>query len=140
VWIALMAIVILAGSANAILAQEAEVPVQEHVLDNGMKLLLVERHDAPSVSAGWVAHVGSANESYGVTGIAHLFEHMMFKGTHTIGTSDAAKELAIMEQLDELRGEMEIEYSKLREAKLRGEVTGSIYLPENQTDRLADLR
>jgi len=139
-WFVLAAIVVLIGAAGAAFAQEAEVPVQEHVLDNGMKLLLVERHDAPSVSAGWVAHVGSANESYGITGIAHLFEHMMFKGTHTIGTSDAAKELAIMDQLDELRGEMEIEYSKLREAKLRGEITGSIYLPENQTDRLGELR
>ena len=47
---------------------------------------------------------------------------------------------AVQEQLDELRGEMEIEYSKLREAKLRGEVTGSIYLPENQTPRLPELR
>ena len=35
----------------------------------------------PAVAAGWVAHVGSANERPGITGIAHLFEHMMFKGT-----------------------------------------------------------
>jgi predicted Zn-dependent peptidase len=133
-------LVALACATGTVLAQDAKVPVQEHLLDNGMKLLLVERHDAPSVSAGWVAHVGSANESYGITGIAHLFEHMMFKGTQTIGTTDASKELAIMEELDELRGEMEIEYTKLREAKRRGEVTGSIYLPENQTERLAELR
>ena len=58
----------------------------------GMKLLLVERHASPTVAAGWVAHVGSVNETTGITGIAHLFEHMMFKGTTTIGTRDHQRE------------------------------------------------
>ena len=65
-----------------------QVPVVEKTLSNGMKLLMVERHDEPTVSGGWVAHVGSANERPGITGIAHLFEHMMFKGTPTIGTTN----------------------------------------------------
>ncbi len=121
-------------------AQEAKVQVQEFTLDNGMRFLLVERHDSPTVSAGWVAHVGSANETYGVTGIAHLFEHMMFKGTTTIGTKDYAKEKEIMDRLDAIRAEMEKEYSKLREAKRRGDLTGNIYAPENQTPRLEELR
>ena len=72
-------------------AQEAKVPVQEFTLDNGLKLLLVERHDNPTVSAGWVARVGSANEPAGVTGIAHLFEHMMFKGTPSCGPEEFAR-------------------------------------------------
>ncbi len=124
----------------AAIAQEARVPVQEFTLDNGMKLLLVERHDAPSVSAGWVAHVGSANESYGLTGIAHLFEHMMFKGSKTIGTSNYAAEAEIMARLDAVRQQMEAEYTLLRDAKRRGEISGTIYDPENQTPRLAELR
>jgi len=49
--------------------------VVEKQLANGMRLLLVERHDEPSVAGGWVADVGSANERPGMTGIAHLFEH-----------------------------------------------------------------
>jgi len=53
----------------------------------------VERHDDPSVAGGWVAHVGSANERPGITGIAHLFEHMMFKGTPTIGTTNYERDL-----------------------------------------------
>ena len=65
-----------------------KVPVTEHTLPNGMKFLFLERHDDPSVAGGWVAHVGSANERPGITGIAHLFEHMMFKGTPTIGTKN----------------------------------------------------
>ena len=71
-----------------LLAQQ--VPVVEKTLSNGMRLLLVERHDDPAVAGGWVAHVGSSNERPGITGIAHLFEHMMFKGTPTIGTTNYA--------------------------------------------------
>ncbi len=123
-----------------VVAQDANVPVQEVFLDNGMKLLMVERHESPTVSAGWVAHVGSVNEQVGATGIAHLFEHMMFKGSATIGTSDFEAESEIMARLDAIRLEMEAEYELMREAKRRGELSGSIYLPENQTERLAELR
>ncbi len=134
----LMMAVMLCTLAAA--AQEAKVPVQEFFLDNGMKILMVERHDSPTVSAGWVAHVGSVNEEAGATGIAHLFEHMMFKGSETIGTSDFEQEAAIMAQLDALRIEMEAEYEVMREMKRAGEIEGSIYLPENQTEKLAELR
>lgn len=137
--IAVTAAIVLGISVGAGAATGTQVPVEEHFLDNGMRLLLVERHENPTVIGGWVAHVGSANEEAGVTGIAHLFEHMMFKGSKTIGTTDAAKELEIMDRLDALRAEMEVEYSKMREAKRRGEVEGSIYLPENRTPALEEL-
>ena len=137
---ALIPAVLIALGGTVLMAQEANVPVNEVTLANGMKLLLVERHQAPTVAAGWIAHVGSANESYGATGIAHLFEHMMFKGTRTIGTTDFEREAEIMAELDQIRDQMEQEYSALREAKRRGDVTGSIYLPENQTPRLGELR
>ena len=71
----------------ALLASPAcaqKVPVIEKTLSNGMRLLLLPRHDEPTVAGGWVAHVGSANERPGITGIAHLFEHMMFKGSKNI--------------------------------------------------------
>ena len=135
---ALVMAVLLGGLAAA--AQDAKVPVQEVFLDNGMKLLMVERHESPTVSAGWTAHVGSVNEEVGATGIAHLFEHMMFKGSRTIATSDYQSEAEIIEELDQIRLQMEDEYATMREAKRRGEITGSIYLPENQTERLAELR
>ena len=134
----LLILLVVAVSPTA-QAREAAVPVEEITLDNGMKLLLVERHASPTIAAGWVAHVGSVNETTGITGIAHLFEHMMFKGTTTIGTRDHQREAEIMSQLDDLRTEMEIEYATLRDAKLRGEITGSIYAPENRTERLVEL-
>src|ERR1041384_2089074 len=74
--------------AVAATARAQKVPVVEKTLDNGMRVLMVERHDEPTIAGGWVAHVGSSNEKPGMTGIAHLFEHMMFKGSHTIGPKD----------------------------------------------------
>src|SRR5439155_15754838 len=76
------------------------VPVEEHVLENGLRLLLVPRKGDPNIAAGWIARVGSVNERPGITGIAHLFEHMMFKGTRVIGTRNIEKNLEIMASLD----------------------------------------
>ena len=75
---------------------KAEVPVESFELDNGMKFLLVPMQEKTTVAAGWVAHVGSANERPGITGLSHLFEHMMFKGTHVIGTKDYARDVEII--------------------------------------------
>ena len=69
--------------AAAPLAAQA-IPIVEKTLSNGMRLVMVERHDQPTIALGWMARVGSADERPGMTGIAHLFEHMMFKGTRTI--------------------------------------------------------
>src|SRR5262249_54239213 len=63
-----------------------------HVLDNGWTFILVERPVAPVFSFATVANVGAAQESPGITGLAHMFEHMAFKGTPNIGTSDYAAE------------------------------------------------
>jgi predicted Zn-dependent peptidase len=140
----LVAAAILLAGMSVATAQDAaqdfaQVPIQEFTLDNGLKVLMIERRDSPVVTAGWIAHVGSVNESYGITGIAHLFEHMMFKGTRVVGTTDIEAELEIMAKLDAVRAEMTKEYTLLREAKRRGEVKGSIYLPENRTERLEEL-
>ncbi len=130
-----LAALLVAGALGA-----QQVKVREEVLPNGMKLLLVERHDSPTVSCGWVARVGSVNETPGITGISHLFEHMMFKGTKTIGTSDYAKDAEIMASQDAVRAEMEKEYTLLREKLRRGEISGNIYDPANMTPRLKELR
>ncbi|MEM9533265.1 MAG: pitrilysin family protein [Pseudomonadota bacterium] len=79
---------------------------REVVLGNGMRLVMVQRPGQPNIAAGWVARVGSANERPGITGISHLFEHMMFKGSDRIGTRDAALDFEIRNELDGLRMEM----------------------------------
>jgi len=116
----------------------AQPAVEEHVLGNGMRVLLVPRHLSPTVSCGWVAHVGSANERPGITGIAHLFEHMMFKGTHVIGTRDYTLDAQLIDQQEAVMEEMRAEISKLRAAYRRGEID-DITKPEAKTPRMKQL-
>ena len=118
---ALLAVAALLCSTPAV-AQDAEVPVKEVTLDNGMKLLMVERHESPTVSAGWVTHVGSVNEEVGATGIAHLFEHMMFKGTRTIGTKNYQRDLQIIAAQEQVRDQMRQEERKMRAGYRLGEI------------------
>lgn len=115
-----------------------QVPAVEKHLSNGMKLLLVERHDEPIVSGGWVAHVGSSNERLGITGIAHLFEHMMFKGTPAIGTKNYEKDVEIILGQERLRDQMREEEEKMRAAFRRGEID-DLLKPENKTERYKQL-
>jgi len=112
--------------------------VQEHTLENGLKLLLIPRHFTPTVAGGWVAHVGSANERPGITGISHLFEHMMFKGTHVVGTLDVAKDLKLIDEQETLREQMRAEIAKMRVAARRGEID-DITKPENKSPRYKEL-
>lgn len=112
--------------------------VQEHVLSNGMKILLVERHIAPTVAAGWVARVGSANERPGITGISHLFEHMMFKGTKTIGTKDYALDERLIAEQEALQEQMRAEMLAQRDALRRGEID-DVTSPEAKTLRYRAL-
>ncbi len=96
------------------------VEVEEFTLDNGLTFLLLPREGDPNVAAGWISKFGSVNERPGVTGVAHLFEHMMFKGSHAIGTKDLERDLEIMDELDGLYAQMEAERAKLLEKQRRG--------------------
>jgi predicted Zn-dependent peptidase len=132
----LFALVLLLPWALPLAAQK--VPVVEKDLGNGMRLLLVERHDEPTVAGGWVAHVGSSNERLGITGIAHLFEHMMFKGTPTIGTKDYKKDLEIIAAQERVRDEMRLEERKMRVEYRHGAID-DLLKPENKTARYREL-
>lgn len=112
-----------------------EIPVQERVLPNGMRVILVERSGEPSISCGWVARVGSADERPGITGIAHLFEHMMFKGTRVIGTRDAVRDMELNREQDRVVVTIREEQDLLRERLRRGEIK-DIGDPNARTPRL----
>src|SRR5437762_2607353 len=62
--------------------------VVKHVLDNGFTILIYESHEIPKVSFQIWYNVGSKDELLGEKGIAHLIEHMIFKGTDTLSESD----------------------------------------------------
>jgi predicted Zn-dependent peptidase len=130
-----VAVVVLAA---AVPATAQNIDAKEYWLDNGMQVLMVERHEAPTIMCAIFARVGSANETTGITGISHLFEHMMFKGTETIGTKDPARDRQIMEELDAVREEMRKEERIMREQLRRGEITDMLD-PEAKTDRYREL-
>jgi predicted Zn-dependent peptidase len=76
--------------------------VTEFTLDNGLKFIVLERHQAPVVSFMLYANVGAVNEEDGKTGLAHYLEHLAFKGTTRIGTRDYAAEQAVLNQQDQV--------------------------------------
>lgn len=120
-------------------AETPQIAVTELSLGNGMKFLLFERHESPTVAAGWVAHVGSANERPGITGLSHFFEHMMFKGTRTIGTKDIAADLRLIDEQERVQEQVRAELEVMRDRLRRGEID-DIAKPENQTDRYRELQ
>lgn len=71
-----------------------------HVLDNGWTFIVVERPEAPVFSFATVVDAGGAQEVPGITGIAHMFEHMAFKGTPVIGTRDWEAEREALARLE----------------------------------------
>jgi predicted Zn-dependent peptidase len=80
--------------------------ITEFTLDNGMKFIVMERHQAPVVSFMTYVDVGAAEEEDGKTGVAHYLEHLAFKGTTRIGTTNYQAEAPLLDRLDELFNEI----------------------------------
>eukprot|EP00897_Mesotaenium_endlicherianum_P006600 jgi/Mesen1/5969/ME000301S05092 len=98
-------------------------------LANGMRWVVLERHVAPIVACHTFADVGAADEEDGVTGVAHLLEHLAFKGTAQVGTTDAAREASILDSLDEV-------FYEVRDARESGNTRAVASLSE----RFAELQ
>ncbi len=79
----LLAFLLLVFSPVALAQDEAppQLDVTQYELENGLKVILVEDHSAPTVAVNLRYNVGGANDADGLTGFAHLFEHMMFQGS-----------------------------------------------------------
>ncbi|TWJ19232.1 M16 family metallopeptidase [Geobacter argillaceus] len=86
--------------------------VREHTLQNGMKLLIVERHTSPTIAAWIRFKVGSVDERSDERGIAHLLEHMLFKGTKTLGTTDYEAEKPLLDQIETTAQQILLEKAK----------------------------
>lgn len=99
-------------SYSPLFPQDIESKVKVHKLGNGMTFIFMERHEVPVFSAVYGFEVGSVDEVPGITGLAHLFEHMAFKGTPRIGTSDYEKEKSVMEKVNMLGAEISKELVK----------------------------
>jgi len=129
---------ILATSSMTI-AQQVE-PI-EYTLDNGMHFLLMPRDEQPNIiTAGWISPVGSVNERPGITGVSHLLEHLLFKGTDNLGTSDPVADKQFRDELTVVREQMraytlDTQYKRF----YRGEIDNP-WDPVNDTDELRELR
>jgi predicted Zn-dependent peptidase len=92
----------LAFAASA-LAQDIasfEKRITTKVLPNGLTVVIMERPEAPVFSFQIHVDAGSAQDPKGLSGLAHMFEHMAFKGTEKIGTKDYAKEKLVLDKLE----------------------------------------
>jgi predicted Zn-dependent peptidase len=107
-----IAVVALATAGAQSLA-DFEKRVTEFTLSNGLHLIILERHEAPVVSFHSYVNAGSVNDPSGETGIAHMFEHMAFKGTPQIGTKDYAAEKQAMDEVERI-------YDRYDEERARG--------------------
>ncbi len=87
--------------------------IDEFTLDNGLKFIILEDHQAPVVSFVTYADVGGVDEPEGKTGVAHFLEHLAFKGTSKIGTSNYQEEAKLLDQLD-------LKFQAIKEAKKAG--------------------
>ncbi len=73
-----------------------------YTLDNGLKVYMIVNKDEPRIDAHVAVKVGSKNDPQETTGLAHYFEHLMFKGTKQLGTQDYAAEEPLLNQIEEL--------------------------------------
>ncbi|MBI3099195.1 MAG: insulinase family protein, partial [Planctomycetes bacterium] len=101
-------------------AQEDEAAlalrVREYRLNNGMLALIVERHSTPTVSCMITLRAGSVNEREGATGLAHFLEHMMFKGTDTLGTLNYGREEPFLRRQDLIEERLHLEEARGKSA------------------------
>lgn len=103
--------------------------ISEFTLDNGMKFIVLERPQAPVVSFMLYADVGAVNEADGETGVAHYLEHLAFKGTQRIGTTDYLAEQALIDEMDAVFAEI-----------LTAEAAGDTATAEELRSQLETLR
>ncbi len=99
-----------AGALDSI--RELEKRVVERTLTNGLKIIVLERPQFPLVSFEMMFRVGGVDETLGKTGLAHLFEHMTFKGTKRIGTKNFEMEKPLLEKIERIAQEITLEESK----------------------------
>jgi predicted Zn-dependent peptidase len=123
-----------------------DLPVRTFALDNGMRFLVLERPTAPTVAFVSTFPVGGVNEHLGSTGTAHLLEHLLFKGSTTIGTRDPEAERVLFGRMDavqdtilRVRGALPVDSVRLRALETRIEVledSARAYVIPNEFDRI----
>src|SRR5712691_12950250 len=82
--------------------QDFEKKVTSFTLANGLTFLVIERHEAPVVSFHTYVNAGAVDDPTGRTGLAHMFEHMAFKGTPNIGSKNWTSEKKALDAIEDV--------------------------------------
>jgi predicted Zn-dependent peptidase len=112
--------------------KEFEKHVTEFTLDNGLHFIVLQRPEAPVISFHTYVNAGAVDDPQGKTGLAHMFEHMAFKGTAEIGSKNWAEEKQAMAQVESIYDQLDAErakgelQSKERVAALQADLNGAI--------------
>ena len=118
-----------------------DLKVETFYLSNGLKVIMAEEHSQPKVYGSVIVHAGAKNEDPNATGVAHYFEHMMFKGTDRIGTSDWSKEKPYLDSISDLYDQIQATTDVNRRHELQLEINrlgieASKYAIANETDAI----
>jgi predicted Zn-dependent peptidase len=145
--LALAAIAFAGAQAQDLKSFEQRITTK--VLPNGLTLIVCERHDAPVFSYTTFVDAGDVNDPSGQSGLAHMFEHLAFKGTSEIGTTDYADEKVALEKVEAANDAYEAEYLKavgrdqtkvdeLKKAFLAAQAEAHKYVVPNQFTDVAE--
>jgi predicted Zn-dependent peptidase len=126
-----------------------EQRITTKVLPNGLTIIICERHEAPVFSYDTFIDAGDVNDPSGDSGLAHMFEHLAFKGTSEIGTKNYAAEKVALEKVEAANNAYEAEYLKpvgrddqklaeLKKAFLAAQADAEQYVIPNQFTEVAE--
>jgi len=120
--------------------------ITEFTLDNGLKFIVLENHDSPIVSFVTYANVGGVDEPDGKTGVAHFLEHLAFKGTKQIGTTNYRAEAKELKKLDRLFADLQqaqksedtAKLAQLSDEFVATQSAASKYVEQNEYGNIVD--
>ena len=115
------------------------LPIREHVFENGLTLLVIERPGESRVVSKIFTDMGALNETPGQYGAAHFLEHLMFKGTPTLGTRDWEREESLHERIQAAEDALEEEKNRARN-DLRERGVFHDYQHAETTPRIEELQ
>jgi predicted Zn-dependent peptidase len=129
--------------------QEFEKRVTEFTLANGMRWIVLERHEAPTVAFNAFVNAGAVDDPGGQSSMAHMFEHMIGKGTTTVGTTNWPAEQKALQRVEDVYDRLETEKNKRARAdqaklkQLEAELKDAIesansYVVPNEFTRVID--
>jgi predicted Zn-dependent peptidase len=151
-WIGFLGIAMAIAAGSAAQAQDLksfEQRITVKVLPNGLTIVICQRPEAPVFSYTTFIDAGDVDDPSGESGLAHMFEHLAFKGTSQIGTTDYAAEKVALEKVEAANDAYEAEYLKpvgrdqqkldeLKKAFVDAQTAAEKYVIPNQFTVVAD--